>query len=170
MNEQQPMGKDNGCLEACQVMAWLDGALSQQEEHEVMAHLASCARCSAEERALRSESHQVFNLLSGLDPLPTAATEPATALARFQTRLYAQGAAPRLTHANGNIDTRILPPPGIERDASMPPARPSARRRPVALGQALVAAVIIAALVGSMLLLLRAHAPSPGNGPDQRRV
>ena len=168
MNEQQQAGKNNGCLEAGQLMAWLDGALSRQEANEVMAHLATCARCTAEERALRSESHQIFDLLSRLDPLPTTSTRPAAAFARFQTRLYAaQNTATRLSDANGNIDARTLPLSSMERDASMPPpARPSThRRRSVALGQALVAALIIAALLGSTLLLLRSRVPSPESNP-----
>ena len=167
MSEQQPMGKNNGCLEAGQLMAWLDGALSGQEANEVMAHLATCARCTAEERALRSESHQIFDLLSQLDPVPAASTRPATAFARFQTRLYAQNMAARLPYANGNIDTRTLPLSSTEGDAALPmPARPSTRRhRPVALGQVLVAALVIAALLGSTLLLLRSRAPSPESNP-----
>lgn len=30
MNEQQQAGRNNGCLEAGQLMTWLDGALSRQ--------------------------------------------------------------------------------------------------------------------------------------------
>lgn len=170
MNEHQHMGKNHGCLEAGQLMAWLDGALSRQEANEVMAHLATCARCTAEERALRSESHQIFDLLSHLDPSPAASTRPAAAFARFQTRLYAaQNTATRLSEANGIIDARTLPLSSTERGASLPaPARPSAhRRRPAALGQALVAAVVIAALLGSTLLLLRPRVPSPASNPKQ---
>ncbi|HEY6543104.1 MAG TPA: zf-HC2 domain-containing protein [Ktedonobacteraceae bacterium] len=170
MSEQQQVGRNNGCLEAGQLMAWLDGALSRQEANEVMAHLASCARCTAEERALRSESHQVFDLLSRLDPLPTTHAGPAAAFAHFQTRLYAaQNTANQPSHANGNIDARTLPLSGTERDASLPASvRPSARsHRPVALVQTLVAALIIAALLGSTLLLLRSRVPSPASNPKQ---
>src|SRR5260370_13483619 len=145
MNEHQHMGKNNGCLEAGQLMAWLDGALSRQEANEVMAHLATCARCTAEERALKSQSHQLFDLLSHLDPSPAASTRPAAAFARFQTRLYAaQNTATRLSHPNENINAQTLPLSSTEGDASLPmPAHPSARRRRlVALGQALVAVLI----------------------------
>jgi anti-sigma factor RsiW len=165
MNEQQQARKNNGCLEAGQLIAWLDGALTQQEANEVMAHLATCARCTAEERELRSESYRVFNLLSRLDPLPTA--NAGSALARFQTRLYAQNTA--MPHSNGNIDTRAFPLPNAERDGSLlTPARPSTRRhRSGALAQTLVAALIIASLLGSTLLLLRSRVPSPESNPKQ---
>jgi len=169
MNEQQQVRKNNGCLEAGQLIAWLDGALSQQEANEVMVHLATCARCTAEARELRSESRRVFDLLSRLDPSPTAHAGPAAAFARFQMRLYAQNTAARLPDANGNIDTRALPLSSTERDGSLlMPVRPSARRhRPGALIQTLVAALVIAALLGSTLLLLRSRVPSPGSHPKQ---
>lgn len=169
MNEQQQARKNNGCLEAGQLIAWLDGALTQQEANEVMAHLATCARCTAEERELRNESYQVFNLLSRLDPLPTANAGSAAALARFQTRLYAQNTATMAPHSNGNIDARAFPLPNAERDGSLlTPVRPSTHRhRSGVLAQTLVAALIIAALLGSTLLLLRSRVPSPESNPKQ---
>jgi anti-sigma factor RsiW len=169
MNEQQQARKNNGCLEAGQLIAWLDGALTQQEANEVMAHLATCARCTAKERELRSESYQVFNLLSRLDPLPITNAGSAAALARFQTRLYAQNTATTLPHSNRNIDARAFPLSNAERDGSLlTPVRPSTRRhRPGALAQTLVAALIIAALLGSTLLLLRSRVPSPESNPKQ---
>src|SRR5712692_5998038 len=154
MNEQQQAGKNNGCLEAGQLIVWHDGALSLREANEVMAHLATCARCTAEERELRSESHRVFALLSRLDPLPTANARSATAFARFQTRLYAQNTATMVPHSNGNRDAQTFPLSHAERDGSLlTPVRPSTRKhRPGALAQTLVAALIIAALLGSTLL------------------
>lgn len=169
MNEQQRAEKNNGCLEAGQLMTWLDGALSQPEANEVMAHLATCARCVAAERALRSESYQVLDLLSRLDPASTAYAEPAAAFARFQARLHAQNTATMLPYANGNVDTRAWPLSNGERDGSLlTPPRPATRSLgPGALIQTLVAAVIIAALLGSTLLLLRSRVPSPGNNLKQ---
>ncbi len=167
MNEQQPMGKNNGCLEAGQLMAWLDGALSGQEVNEVMAHLATCARCTAEERRLKSERRHAFELLSRLDPLPTAQDELAAAFVRFQKRLNAQNPATGLPYASRNIDTRSLPFSNTERDGSLfIPAHPYTRQhRPGRLVQTLVAALIIAALLGSTILLLRSRVPSPGGNP-----
>jgi anti-sigma factor RsiW len=169
MNEQQQARKNNGCLEAGQLIAWLDGALTQQEANEVMAHLATCARCTAEERVLRSEKQRVFDLLSRLDPLPTANARSAAAFARFRTRLYAQNTATMLPHSNGNIDARAFPLSNTERDDSLlTPLRPSTPgHRPGALAQTLVAALIIAALLGSTLLLLRSRVPSPESNPKQ---
>jgi hypothetical protein len=169
MNEQQQAGRNNGCLEAGQLIAWVDGALSQQEASEVMAHLATCARCTAEERELRSESQRVFDLLARLDPSPAVNVGSKAAFARFQTRLYAQNTATMLPRSNGNIDVQAFPLSNAERDGSLLiPARSSTRKhRPGVLAQALVAALIIAALLGSTLLLLRSRVPSPGGNPKQ---
>src|SRR5258708_6953431 len=58
MNEQQQPRSNNTCLEAGQLTAWRDGAMPLREADEVTAHLAGCARCAAEERALVEISHQ----------------------------------------------------------------------------------------------------------------
>src|SRR5438270_6385857 len=87
MNEQQRPGRNNTCLDADQIIAWHDGALPPSEADAVKAHLAICARCAAEERALMRESRQVFDLLSSLDPPPVTHAKSAAALARFQEHL-----------------------------------------------------------------------------------
>lgn len=169
MNEQQQAGRNNGCLEAGQLIAWRDGALSLREANEVMVHLATCARCTAEESALRSESRQLFDLLSRLDPAPAAYAGSTVALARFKKRLQAQNTAASLPYANGNIDPATFPLSTSEREGSMlNPLCPSTpRHRSGALAQTLVAALIIAALLGSTLLLLRSRVSPTENHPQQ---
>ncbi len=126
MNEQQQPKPNNTCLDAGQLIAWRDGALSLRETDEVTAHLAVCARCAAEERALTRDRHQVFNLLSRLDPAPNTHAEPAIALARFQERLAAQNTASLLQYSDEDIYPGALPPFRSEReDALLTPVRPS---------------------------------------------
>src|SRR5216683_78616 len=166
MNEQQQPRSNTTCLEAGQLTAWRDGALPLREANEVTAHLAECARCAAEERALTRDRHQVFDLLSGLDPAPNTHAEPAIALTRFQERLAAQNTASLLQYSDEDIYPGALPPFRSEReDALLTPVRPSTRGH--RLAQALVAALVIAALLGTTLLLLRPSLPSTGGHPKK---
>jgi hypothetical protein len=166
MNEQQHPKRNNTCLDAGQLIAWRDGALPLRETDEITAHLAGCARCAAEERALTRDRHQVFDLLSRLDPAPNTHAEPAIALTHFRERLAAQNTASLLQRSDGDIHPGALPPSRSEReDALLPPVRPSIRRHHLA--QALVAALVIAALLGTILLLLRPSLPSIGGHPRQ---
>jgi len=166
MNEQQQPKRNTTCLDAGQLIAWRDGALPLRETDEITAHLAGCARCAAEERALTRDRHQVFDLLSRLDPAPNTHAEPAIALTRFQERLAAQNTASLLQHSDGDIHPGALPPSISEReDTLLTPMRPSISRHHLA--QALVAALVIAALLGTILLLLRPSLPSTGGHPRQ---
>jgi len=166
MNEQQQPKRNNTCLDAGQLIAWRDGALPLRETDEITAHLAECARCAAEERALTRDRHQVFNLLSRLDPAPNTHAEPAIALTHFQERLAAQNTASLLQYSDEDIYPGALPPSRSEReDALLTPVRlPISRHH---LAQALVAALVIAALLGTTLLLLRPSLPSTGGHPKK---
>jgi outer membrane protein assembly factor BamB len=166
MNEQQQPKRNTTCLDAGQLIAWRDGALPLQEADEVTAHLAGCARCAAEEHALTRDRHQVFDLLSRLDPAPNTHAEPAIALTRFQERLTAQNTGSLPQHSEENMHPGALPPARPEReDAIFTPLRLSIRGHHLA--QALVAALVIAALLGTILLLLRPSLPSTGGHPKQ---
>ncbi len=124
MKEQQQPKRNNTCLDAGQLTAWRDGALPLREANEVTAHLAECARCAAEERALTRDRHQVFNLLSRLDPAPNTHAEPAIALTHFQERLAAQNTASLLQYSDEDIYPGALPPSRSEReDALLTPVR-----------------------------------------------
>ncbi len=57
---------DEGHLSEAQVNMYLDGALPEEEQVQVEAHLAGCARCRAEVAALR----QLFAALEELAPQP----------------------------------------------------------------------------------------------------
>ncbi len=164
MNEQQQPKRNTTCLEAGQLTAWRDGALPLREADEVMAHLAGCARCAAEEHALTRDRHQVFDLLSRLDPVPNTHAEPAIALTRFQERLHARTAEPH--HSNGDRNRGESPLSRAERDEfSLVPERPSTRiHRIGAFVQTLAAILVVGALVGAMLLLLASHRSEPGAG------
>jgi Putative zinc-finger len=157
MNEQPYPGRKNTCLEADQLLAWHDGALSQREATEVMAHLEGCARCAAEDRALLRDRRQVFELLSRLDPMADTHAEPAAALARFQKHLNAPKAESSfLRHSHGNSDQGTVPLSRSGRDdIPLTPVRHSTRMgRLGAFIQALAAVLVVGALVGTLLLLL----------------
>ncbi len=162
MNEQQRPGRNNTCLDADQIIAWHDGALPPSEADAVKTHLAICARCAAEERALMRESRQMFDLLSSLDPPPVTHAESVAALARFQEHLTAQNPETFLPHHNENSQPGTFSLSRPEGDDSMLiPVRPfTSRHRFGTLAQTLVAVLIIAALLGTTLLLLRLRLPS----------
>ena len=166
MNEQQQAERNNGCLEAGQLMAWHDGALPQREANEVMAHLATCARCSAEDRALMRDRRQVFDLLARLDPAPGAYAESAAALARFQKGLAMRNTGTLPNHSHENLHMGELSLPALERVEVLPsPVRHSPRKPRVrTFVQVLAAVLVIGALVGTMLLLLTPHQSEPGAG------
>lgn len=155
MNEQQA-GRTNGCLEAGQLLAWHDGALSPRKAAEVMAHLEGCARCAAEERALLRDRRQVFELLSRLDPLPDTLAAPEAALARFHQRLAVRNTGTVLNHSHEDPLLEDLPLAGSERvevlSISVRHAPRKSRAR--AFVQVLTAVLVIGTLVGTMLLLL----------------
>jgi len=143
-------------LDDDQILAWLDGALPPREADAVEAHLASCARCAAQERALMRESRQVFDLLSSLDPPPVTHAESAAALARFQEHLPPE----THHHENSQPGTFALP------ESMLIPVRPfTPRPRFGTLVQTLVAVLVIVALLGTTLLLLRLRLASPPTPP-----
>lgn len=166
MNEQQQPKRNKTCLEAGQLIAWRDGALPIQEANEVLAHLAVCAHCTAEDRALMRDRRHVFDLLSRVDPPPGAQAEPAAALARFQERLTARSTGTFPDHYDGNIHSVDFPPSRSESDDSMliPVRLSTHRHRLGVLAQTLVAALVIAVLLGTILLLLRSGFPSTSTG------
>ena len=163
MNEQQQPGQNKTCFDAGELIAWRDGALSQSETEKVTAHLAGCARCTAEERALMRDSRQLFDLLSTLDPLLASRTETEAALARFQQRFSIHNVG-SVQQYDGDLDQEELPL--IESEWYHPPIpkRSSTRlHRLGALVQTLAAVLVVAALIGSSLLLLRARVPATGD-------
>jgi anti-sigma factor RsiW len=166
MNEQQQPERNKTCLEAGQLIAWRDGALPVQEADEVLAHLAVCAHCTAEDRALMRDRRQVFDLLSRVDPPPSAHAEPAAALARFQERLTARSTGTFLDHYDGNIHPVEFSLSRSEsHDSMLIPVRLSTHRHGLGvLAQTLVAALVIAALLGTILLLLKPWLPSTSTG------
>ena len=154
-------------------MAWHDGALSRYEANAVMAHLATCARCTALEQALLNDRREVFALLFSIDPQPGVAPQPASALAQFRARLAAQRSEnsryPDL-HQEEKADRPVsstLPTPVVERDDLRPTALPAAApRRSRVWVQRLETAMIMALLLGTVLLLVwRPWRPSPAVPP-----
>jgi hypothetical protein len=187
MNEQQQPKRNKTCLEAGQLIAWRDGALPVREANEVLAHLAVCAHCTAEDRALMRDRRQVVDLLSRVDPPPDAHTEPAAALARFQERLTARSTGSFLDHYDGNIHSVDFPPSRSDRQDFLPiqvrPATPIQKKKgqplPVRRHPRLkrlshfaqtLAAVLVVCLIlsGFMVLFAWSHSRLTGMGSAQR--
>ena len=170
MSEQEQPRRQTRCLEKGQVMAWHDGVLSPGEANEVMAHLATCVRCAALEQSLLSDRRLVLALLSGIDPRPGVTPQPAAALAHFRERLALMNAGTQRSANPPHDDDGHHPArPSLTRSAEaergmlLPIALHAApHRRPWVWFQTLVAAVIIAVLLGSVLLV-RTWLPSTGN-------
>lgn len=170
MNEQRQPRRTTKCLEAGQLMAWFDSALSFQEAKEVKSHLASCAHCAAEERILRKDRRQVFDLLSTLEPPSSANAEPTTAFARLQQRLTEANSGMFLPHADESLFSggfALSDSESQQHGIMLLPTRPAiSTHRPWAVVQTLVAAMIIAALLGTTLLLVRPWFPMGGHPPN----
>lgn len=98
------MTRDSGMLQA-----FLDGALTPDEQDDVAAHLAGCADCRAQVDMLRSAALQTLALLAGLEPAPASIPAPAAALSSLQADMAAAKIAPwtnwfrRLRDMRGNI-------------------------------------------------------------------
>jgi len=158
MNEQGQPKRDTRCLKAGQLMAWHDGALPLGETAEVMTHLAVCARCAALESALTQDRRQVFALLSRLDPPPNVTVVTEASLARFEERLTARNSGTLMDRSNEHRSSGGLPLAGSETETSdanlnpVPLSTPT--HHPWGLAQTLVVALVIAALLGTILLLL----------------
>ena len=169
MSEQEQPRRQTRCLEEGQLMAWHDGALLQSEANEVTAHLGTCARCAALERAFLNDRRQVFALLSSIDPGPSVTPQPVSALAHFRERLAVRSSENPLHSRLHPADEAhypgrsMLPPPAAEQDDLLPIALPATPpRRPWTWFQTLVAALVIALLLGTVLLLVRPWLPSTG--------
>jgi hypothetical protein len=117
-------------------------------------------------RTLMRESHQVFDLLSTLDPLLASRSETEAALARFQQRFAIQSIG-SVQQYDGDLDQEELPL--IESEWNHPPVIPkrsSTRlRRMGVLAQTLAAVLVVTALIGSFLLLFQHRLPSTAYHP-----
>ena len=186
MNEQQQPKRNKTCLEAGQLIAWRDGALPVREANEVLAHLAVCAHCTAEDRALMRDRRKVFDLLSRVDPPPGAHAEPAAALARFQERLIARSTGSFLDHYDRNLHSVDVPPPTSDRQDFLPiqvrPAAPKQKKRGQPLperrhphlkrlsnfAQTLAAVLVVCLILGGFLVLFAwRHSGLTGTGSAQ---
>ena len=87
---QQPKHNDY-CLDENMLIAHRDGELAPDEEEHVTSHLAECAGCVAHERSMINNGHEVYDLLAALAPSQEKVVEPASALARLQTRIRENG-------------------------------------------------------------------------------
>ena len=82
---QQPEHNDY-CLDENLLIAHRDGELAPGEDEHVTNHLAECAGCAAHERSMVNNGHEIYGLLATLAPSQERIVEPASALARLQTR------------------------------------------------------------------------------------
>jgi hypothetical protein len=167
MNEEQQPERNKTCLDAGQLIAWRDGALSPREAEEVMAHLAICARCAAEDRALMRDRRQVFDLLSTLDPSLGTCAEIAAALARFQGRLTRYSSGSVMRYDDEDLLQDEFPLTESEKyHSSVIPMKSSTRTHRIgALAQTLAAVLVVAALLGASLLLFRHRLPPTATRP-----
>lgn len=87
MNEFQQPEHNDYCLDESMLIAHRDGELAPDEESHVTTHLAECAGCATHEQSVINNGHQIYDLLATLSPSQEAVVEPASALARMQTRI-----------------------------------------------------------------------------------
>ncbi len=167
MNEQHQPKRNNTCFDAGQLIAWRDGALPLQEADEVTAHLAVCARCATEDRALMRDRHEVFDLLSTLDPSSGTRTETAAAFSRFQERLTTGSTGSVLQYDDEDLLQEEFPQTELERYHSpVVPMKSSTRMHRIgALAQTFAAVLVVAALIGTSLLLFRHRLPPTDSHP-----
>ncbi|MEO8970828.1 MAG: zf-HC2 domain-containing protein [Ktedonobacteraceae bacterium] len=91
MNEFQQPEHNDYCLDENMLIAHRDGELAPAEEEHATTHLAECAGCTTHERSVINNGHEIYDLFATLAPSQAAAIEPASALARMQTRLHEEG-------------------------------------------------------------------------------
>jgi len=77
---------DNGRLQT-----FVDGELSQSEQHEVAAHLQSCSTCQTEMAELRQSSELIATGLALFDPPPADVPSTSMAWADFQASTQPSG-------------------------------------------------------------------------------
>ena len=90
MNEFQPQKYSNTCLDRGLLVSLRDGELTAEETRQARAHLAECPDCSADERSLQADSHEIYDLLTSLGPAEAEIPDGSAALAAFQSRLAAR--------------------------------------------------------------------------------
>jgi hypothetical protein len=98
-------------VSADEVVAYLDGAISQEERGRIQAHLAACADCRAEVRDVRA----VVRALPGVRPvrrpfwIPAAAAAAAAAVVLVWLRPPSARTAIGDEHRNGSVTTTVAP-------------------------------------------------------------
>lgn len=91
MKEFQQSEHNDYCLEENMLIAHRDGELAPGEEEHVTTHLAECAGCAAHEHSMINNGHEIYDLLATLAPAQEKVVEPASSLARLQTRIREDG-------------------------------------------------------------------------------
>ena len=133
MNEQQHFEQNESCLDRGQLVSLRDGELSTHENVSALAHLISCADCSADEREVRKNGQDIYALLNTLNPSESAMLNTAHAFATFQAKINAEQRAPVL---------RVVP----LSEQKVPP-RPVGKRTRFRWTAVAVAAALIAAII-----------------------
>jgi hypothetical protein len=135
MNESMQSRDDGGCLDSGMLVAQRDGELTANEAAMAASHLATCAGCAAEERAVTGSGREVYELLASLDPQEQVLPDPVAALSRLQMGLAGE--------RRDAEDHEALTPIPLERAR-----RPSWYRRRNWIATA-AAALLVAVLVGA---------------------
>jgi hypothetical protein len=87
MNELQPQEYSNTCLDRGLLVSLRDGELTGEEIKKARAHLAICPDCAADERALATDSREMYDLLASLGPAPEEVPDGNQAFAAVQSRI-----------------------------------------------------------------------------------
>jgi hypothetical protein len=128
--------QNNQCLDMGVLLSLHDGELVADERERALAHIATCADCAADERAVAAGSQDVYHLLATSGPRVSEMPSTAAAFAVMQTRLEAEGLS-----EDRQAGTFSLLKPGGERSTRF------VKRRRVGWLAATVAAALIALLV-----------------------
>ncbi len=134
MNEQQHFVPNDQCLDRGLLVSMRDGELPTDENVQALAHLMSCADCSADERDVQQNGQDVYGLLDTLNP--AAMPDTNKAFATFQAKLHEE------QHTANDLN--IVPLSGQK---AQRPLQSAWKRSRVRWITAAVAAALIAALL-----------------------
>ena len=107
MNEFQ----NNTCIDTGTLLSLHDSALTPDESQRVLAHLATCAECAANDRIVQQGSNEVYDLLGSLEPTGNDIPDTQKALTTLRTRMEAEGLTekkPQVALLRGVSTPRLL--------------------------------------------------------------
>lgn len=103
--------KNNSCIDTGTLLSLHDGALTPEESQSVLAHLATCAECAANDRMVQQGSNEVYGLIGSLAPAEVDVPDAQQALAMLRIRMVAEGLTtekPKVVSLRGVSTPRLL--------------------------------------------------------------